>query len=80
MIFRAVAGCPGVRVGRKALPRTTQMSTWNLLERVRGLLVAIVIGYLLVLAILRIFESRLIFFPDYPNRLDGDWHPRSLPV
>jgi len=26
------------------------------------------------------FESRLIFFPNYPGRLDGDWHPRGLNV
>ena len=40
----------------------------------------IVVAYLLVLALVRIFESRLIFFPNYPDRLDGDWHPRALPV
>jgi len=43
-------------------------------------LVTILIGYVLVLAILRIFESRLIFFPDYPSRLAGDRHPRGLRV
>jgi fermentation-respiration switch protein FrsA (DUF1100 family) len=52
----------------------------NLRERATSLLTSIVIGYVLVLAILRIFESRLIFFPDYPNHLAGDWHPRGLPV
>jgi len=34
----------------------------------------------LVLALVRIFEPRLVFFPNYPERLDGDWHPRGLPV
>jgi hypothetical protein len=43
-------------------------------------LISLVIGYVLVLVILRIFESHLIFFPDYPNRLAGDWHPHGLPV
>jgi fermentation-respiration switch protein FrsA (DUF1100 family) len=33
-----------------------------------------------VLGLLRIFESRLIFFPNYPNRLAGDWDPRGLSV
>src|SRR5467141_5036842 len=40
----------------------------------------IVVAYLLVLALVRMFESHLIFFPNYPGRLDGDWHPRALPV
>ncbi len=40
----------------------------------------IVVAYLLVLVLVRMFESRLIFFPNYPGRLDGDWHPRALPV
>lgn len=44
------------------------------------LLTSIFVGYLLVLALVRIFESRLIFFPDYPGRLAGDWHPRNLAV
>src|SRR6202049_3007847 len=57
-----------------------RVSRLNLRERATSLLTSIVIGYLLVLAILRIFESRLIFFPDYPGRLAGDWHPRGLPV
>jgi uncharacterized protein len=49
-------------------------------SRVLNLLLTILVAYLLVLALVRMFESRLIFFPDYPDRLDGDWHPRALPV
>jgi fermentation-respiration switch protein FrsA (DUF1100 family) len=41
---------------------------------------AIFVTYVLVLVLVRIFEPRLIFFPNYPDRLDGDWHPRALPV
>lgn len=48
--------------------------------RVLNLLLTILVGYLLVLVLIRIFEARLIFFPDYPDRLEGDWHPRGLPV
>jgi hypothetical protein len=44
------------------------------------LLTSIFVGYLLVLVLVRIFERRLIFFPDYPGRLAGDWDPRGLPV
>lgn len=40
--------------------------------------VYIFVAYLLVLILVRVFEARLVFFPDYPNRLEGDWHPRTL--
>jgi len=43
-------------------------------------LVYILVAYVLLLSLVRIFESRLIFFPDYPGRLEGDWHPRTLNV
>src|SRR5205807_10433091 len=44
------------------------------------LLAAVVFAYLLILLIFRVFEHRLIFFPDYPSRLGGDWQPKGLPV
>ena len=49
-------------------------------SRLLNLLLTILVAYVLVLALVRVFESRLIFFPNYPDRLDGDWHPRALPV
>ena len=49
-------------------------------SRLLNLFLTILIGYRLVLPLVRIFERHLIFFPDYPDRLDGDWHPRALPV
>jgi fermentation-respiration switch protein FrsA (DUF1100 family) len=45
-----------------------------------NLFLSILIGYALVLVFCRIFESRLIFFPNYPARLGGDWNPRGLGV
>lgn len=39
-----------------------------------------VIAYMAILVLARLFESHLIFFPNEPGRLDGDWHPPSLPV
>jgi len=39
-----------------------------------------VIAYLAVLVLARLFESRLIFFPNIPGRLEGDWHPENLPI
>jgi fermentation-respiration switch protein FrsA (DUF1100 family) len=38
----------------------------------------ILVAYVLLLLIVRAFEGRLIFFPDYPGRLEGDWHPHRL--
>ena len=49
-------------------------------KRMFSLLVLVLIGYALVLALCRIFEARLIFFPNYPDRLGGDWNPRGLGV
>jgi uncharacterized protein len=49
-------------------------------RRILSLFLSILLAYLLVLALVRIFESRMIFFPNYPSRLDGDWHPRGLNV
>jgi fermentation-respiration switch protein FrsA (DUF1100 family) len=50
----------------------------NLRKQVSSLLVSILVGYLLVLAFIRIFESHLIFFPNYPSRTGGDWNPHGL--
>ena len=44
----------------------------------RGFLVAFGLTYLVILLLFRVFERRLIFFPDYPNRLAGDWQPPNL--
>ncbi len=49
-------------------------------KRLLGYAVAIVVGYLLILLLVRVFEPKLIFFPDYPGRLSGEWRPRDLPV
>ncbi len=64
----------------KAKMRIPQRPRQHLRNRLVNFLLTILVGYILVLALVRIFESRLIFFPDYPGRLEGDWHPRTLPV
>ena len=38
------------------------------------------ITYLAILIFARIFESHLLFFPNLPGRLDGEWRPAGLPV
>lgn len=43
-------------------------------------LVTFLVAYAIALCVIRIFESRLIFFPNDPGRLEGDWSPRDLPV
>ena len=47
---------------------------------VRRLLVMLAATYLCILLLVRIFESHFIYFPDYPSRLAGDWHPNGLTV
>lgn len=55
-------------------------TTGNWRKRVLGYAVTILLTYGAVLLLLRIFENRLIFFPDIPGRLSGEWHPSGLPV
>jgi hypothetical protein len=49
-------------------------------NQVLMLLVYIFIAYLLLLALIRVFESHLVFFPNYPSRLEGDRHPSGLAI
>ena len=49
-------------------------------RRIVSLLLTLLIGYLIALVVLRLFEPHLIFFPNYPGRLEGNWHPRELTV
>jgi len=43
-----------------------------------SLLITLVAAYLAVLILLLIFERRLVFFPQIPGRLSGDWSPPDL--
>jgi uncharacterized protein len=49
-------------------------------KRALNLFLALLVAWLLILVLARIFEARLIYFPDYPNRLAGDWNPHALTV
>ena len=55
-----------------------QSRTKPLRKRLSMQLLYIFVAYVLLLAIVRLFEHRMIFFPDYPGRLEGDWHPLTL--
>jgi len=51
-----------------------------MIRRIRRFLVTCLVAYLIVLGLLRVFEYHLLFFPNDPGRLSGDWHPRGLDV
>lgn len=40
--------------------------------------ITLLVAYAGILLLLRVFESSLIFFPNFPGRLVGDWNPRGL--
>jgi fermentation-respiration switch protein FrsA (DUF1100 family) len=44
------------------------------------MLVTFLLAYVAVIVLLLLFENRLIFFPQIPGRLSGDWSPPDLPV
>ena len=50
----------------------------SFLKRSSMFLVYLFLAYVLLLVVMRLLESRMIFFPNYPSRLEGDWHPRAL--
>lgn len=41
-------------------------------------LAALLISYAALLLLLRLFEDRLVFFPNFPGRLTGDWNPPGV--
>lgn len=43
-------------------------------------LISLAIVYLVLVLLLVVFEKSFIFFPNYPARLGGDWHPAGLPL
>jgi len=49
-------------------------------KRLVRILAMLAVGYVCLLLILRIFESNLVFFPNLPDRLGGDWHPAGLQI
>ena len=50
----------------------------DLLNRTAMFLFYLFLAYVILLLVVRLFERRMIFFPDYPSRLEGEWHPRAL--
>ncbi len=52
----------------------------NLRKRIVDRVTLLFVGYVLALSLARIFESRIIYLPNYEGRLSGDWHPPGLPI
>jgi len=52
--------------------------TKHLRKRLSMFLLYIFVAYVLLLVLVRLFERHMIFFPDYPDRLEGDWQPSML--
>lgn len=49
-------------------------------RRLLRLFLTLVIGYVLALCAIRVFESHFVFSPNDPDRSAGDWNPHGLPV
>lgn len=49
-------------------------------KSVLSLLAILAVAYLLLLGVFLLFERSLIFMPDLPGRLTGNWQPAGLPV
>jgi uncharacterized protein len=56
------------------------MGSTTFRRRILRFTATLLVGYVIALVVIRIFESRLVFFPNFPNRLAGDWKPANLPV
>ena len=55
------------------------MSSLSLHRWFLRFLTLVLAGYVMALGLIRAFESRLVFFPNYPDRLSGDWNAKFLP-
>ncbi len=52
----------------------------SLWRRFLRLLITAIVAYGLALLLIRVCESHLVFFPNVPDRLAGDWNPQGLSV
>ena len=44
------------------------------------ILIPLAIAYAAILLLVWLFGDTLIYFPNYPGRMTGDWHPEGLPI
>jgi fermentation-respiration switch protein FrsA (DUF1100 family) len=45
-----------------------------------AIVAALALAYFGILFLTVLFENRLIYFPNIPGRLEGDWSPKGLPI
>ncbi len=45
-----------------------------------GWLASLAVAYLVLMTLLLVFERNVVFFPDMPGRLTGNWNPPRLPI
>jgi len=74
---RPLPGCLSVTLPF-TLWATMGERTRAFLKRLSMFLLYLFVAYIVLLIVVRLVENRMIFFPNYPNRLEGDWHPRAL--
>lgn len=74
------AGLQNPSCGEEPLGENRVMNGPAIGELILRILRVAMIAYLVILVLARVFESHLIFFPNEPGRLDGDWHPENLPT
>ena len=55
-------------------------SSSPLAKKMAAIAATLALAYFAILFLTIIFENKLIFFPDVPGRLDGDWSPKGLPI
>jgi uncharacterized protein len=56
------------------------LSVWKALQPLIKLLIPLAVAYLAILLLVWLFGDRLIYFPNYPGRMSGDWQPGGLAV
>jgi len=55
-------------------------ATSRLWKRMLGILLTFGAAYVALLLLLRLLEPQVVFHPDFPSRLEGDWKPAGLPL
>lgn len=55
-------------------------SQGSLAKKMTSIVATLALAYCAILFFTVLFEKRLIYFPNIPGRLDGDWSPQGLPV
>jgi fermentation-respiration switch protein FrsA (DUF1100 family) len=55
-------------------------SRGSLAKKMAPIVATLALAYFAILFFTVLFEKRLIYFPNFPGRLEGDWSPQGLPL